>query len=47
MFKLFAAAVLAAGIYAQIEPHCCHLFSGPDYTGDEYQICLPNNWLGE
>ena len=46
MFKLFAVAVLAAGAYA-IDDHCCHLYSGPDYTGLEFEICLPNNWFGE
>lgn len=46
MFKLFAVAVLAASAYA-VEDHCCRLYSGPDYTGIEFEICLPRNYMNE
>ena len=46
MEKLFAVAVLAAGAYA-LDDHCCHLWTGPDYTGDSVELCLPVNPWGE
>ena len=46
MYKLFAAATLAASTYAQ-QADCCELYTEPNFEGKMEEACLKKNWYDE